>query len=51
MEVAIIYPQEETAKSEIRNFVDEGLQDVAQNRLLDFDTVFNELEERYHANE
>lgn len=51
MEAAIIYPQDEISKTEIRSFVREGLQDVSQNRLLDFDTVFDELEVRYHANE
>ena len=51
MEAVIIYPQDEISKAEIRSFVKEGLQDVSQNRLLDFDTVFNELEVRYHANE
>lgn len=51
MEAAIIYPQDEISKTEIHSFVREGLQDVSQNRLLDFDTVFDELEVRYHANE
>ena len=32
---------------EIYELVNEGLQDVANNQLIDFDTVFNELERRY----
>lgn len=44
------YPQEET-KMEIRYFVQEGLQDMYHNKLLDFDSVFDELQERYSANE
>lgn len=51
MEAAIRHSQKEISQTEIRNFINEGLQDVYHNRLLDFDTVFDELEERYHANE
>ena len=51
MEAIVNYSQEELAKMEIRRFVNEGLQDVYHNKLLDFDTTFNELEERYGANE
>ena len=51
MEATINYSQEEVTRMEIRSFVNEGLQDVYQNKLLDFDTVFDELEERYSANE
>lgn len=51
MEAAIIYPQDEISKAELHCFIKEGLQDVSQNRLLDFDTVFDELEVRYHADE
>jgi len=36
---------------EIRSFVNEGLQDVYQNKLPDFDSTFDELKERYSANE
>lgn len=45
------YSPEEIAKTEIRSFVNDGLQDVSNNRLLDFDTVFDELEERYGVDE
>ena len=47
MEATVNYSQEELARMEIRKFVNEGLQDVYHNKLLDFDTTFNELEERY----
>lgn len=51
MEATINYSQEKVARMEIRRFVNEGLQDVYDNKLLDFDTTFDELEERYNANE
>lgn len=51
MEATINFSQEEIARTEIRDFVNEGLQDVYHNNLLDFDTTFHELEERYSANE
>ncbi len=51
MESTVHYFQGESAKREIRNFVNEGLQDVYNNKVLDFDAVFDELEERYSANE
>ena len=50
MEITVNYSQEEIARMEIQAFVNEGLQDVYQNKLLDFDTTFDELEERYSAN-
>lgn len=50
MEATINYSQEEVTRMEIRSFVNEGLQDVYQNKLLDFDETFDELEERYSAN-
>ncbi len=50
MEVTVNYYTKEIAKTEIRNFVEEGLQDVYHERLLDFDTTFDELEQRYSAN-
>lgn len=51
METTINYSQEEVARMEIRRLVNEGLQDAHDNKLLDFDTAFDELEERYGANE
>lgn len=50
MEITVNYSQEEIARMEIQTFVNEGLQDVYQNKLLDFDITFDELEERYSAN-
>lgn len=51
MEATIHYSPREIAKIEIRGFVEEGLSDVYNNKLLDFDSTFDELEERYSANE
>lgn len=51
MEATINYSQEEITRLEIRSFVQEGLQDVYNNKLLDFDAIFDELEERYGVNE
>ncbi|MBP3351386.1 MAG: hypothetical protein J6L65_03160 [Lachnospiraceae bacterium] len=51
MEATINYSHEEIAKLQIRSFVQEGLQDVYNNKLLDFDAVFDELEERYGVDE
>jgi hypothetical protein len=51
MESIIKYSQDEITRTEIRNFVNEGLQDVYQDKLLDFDATFDELQERYSANE
>ena len=51
MDVTINYSQDNVVKMEIRNFIDEGLKDVQQKKLLDFDTTFDELEKRYVANE
>lgn len=45
--VKILFTPEEQARQEIRNFVNEGLKDVQENALYDFDDVFDELESRY----
>ena len=50
MESTIEYSKEELAKRELRKFLDEGLQDVSNNQLLDFNETFDELEKRYSAN-
>lgn len=50
METTMNYSQKELTKTEIRNFINEGLQDVYNDELLDFDSVFDELEKRYTAN-
>ncbi|MGN0365963.1 MAG: hypothetical protein ACI4E5_08520 [Suilimivivens sp.] len=43
MESIINYSQEEVVRMEILRFVNEGLQDMYDNKLLDFDTTFDEL--------
>lgn len=45
--VKILYTPEEQTRQEIRNFVNEGLKDVQENALYDFEDVFDELESRY----
>lgn len=47
MEAQITYTNEELARMEIHQFVNDGLQDVYNNNLLDFDNTFNELEKKY----
>ncbi|MCL2717477.1 MAG: hypothetical protein FWE14_01665 [Lachnospiraceae bacterium] len=43
----VIFSPEEIARMEIRSFVNEGINDLKESRLLDFDEAFNELERRY----
>lgn len=50
MNATIMYSSEELAKMEIKKFLAEGLKDVRDNNLLDFDAVFAELEKRYDVN-
>ena len=50
-EYLVNYLKEEATQMELCSFIREGLQDIYYNRLLDSDTVFNQLEERYHTNE
>ena len=50
MEATIKYSRDDVTRMEIRNFVNEGLQDVYNNKLLDFDETFDKLEERYGTN-
>lgn len=49
MEMAnkVIFAPEDMARMEIRSFVNEGLKDLKEGRLLDFDEAFDELESRY----
>lgn len=49
--VKILYTPEEQARQEIQNFVNEGLKDVQENALYDFEDVFDELESRYKYEE
>ena len=43
----ILFPKEEIARMEIRNFVNEGLKDVKEGNLYDFDEAFDVIEKRY----
>ena len=45
--VNILYSPEEQARQEIRSFVNEGLKDVGENAIYDFDEAFDALESRY----
>lgn len=45
--VTVKYTDEEIARMEIRNFINDGLKDVQNGDLYDFDEVFEELERRY----
>lgn len=45
--VKILYSPEEQARQEIRSFVNEGLKDVGENAIYDFDEAFDALESRY----
>ena len=40
MEATIEYSKEELARVELRKFLDEGLRDISNNQLLDFDETF-----------
>lgn len=41
---------EDMTEEEFRQFILEGVKDIEEGRVLDFDTVFDELEERYKSN-
>ena len=47
--VKIIYSPEEQARQEIRSFVNEGLKDVGENAIYDFDEAFDVLESGYEV--
>ncbi len=47
--VKFSYSPEEQARQEIRSFVNEGLKDVGENAVYDFDEAFDALESRYKA--
>ena len=51
MEEMISNSWEKTAESDFHNFINEGLQDVRNGRLIAADEVFDELEKRYSAYE
>ena len=42
-----VFTQEEIVRMEIRNFINEGLKDVQEEHLFDFDEAFDEIEKRY----
>jgi len=44
----VVFTSEETARMEIRNFINDGLKDVQNGDIFDFDEVFDEIEGRYH---
>ena len=46
----VAFSPEELTRMEIRGFINEGLNDVKEGNLLDFDEVFDELESRYKRN-
>ena len=41
---------QDMTEEEFRQFILEGVKDIEEGRLLDFDTVFDELEGRYKSN-
>ena len=43
----VVFTPEEIVRMEIRSFVNEGLRDVHDGNLYDFDETFDELEKRY----
>lgn len=43
----VVFTPEEMARMEIRNFVNEGLKDVQDGNLYDFEEAFDEIESRY----
>ena len=49
MKISVNYLPAEATEKELHSFITEGLKDVYQNNLLDFDSVFDALEERYRA--
>ncbi|MBQ8823075.1 MAG: hypothetical protein IJZ82_10555 [Lachnospiraceae bacterium] len=51
MEAKMTYSSADYARLELRQFVQDGLQDALSKPLLDFDTTFDELEERFGAND
>lgn len=49
MEAAKKYSEYEVSCMEIRSFLEDGLEDVKNGNLLDFQSVFDELEKSYDA--
>lgn len=51
MKTTIKRSQDEPTLIEIRKFVNEGVQDLYNGNLLDFNTSFEKLEKRYSSND
>ncbi|MBD5542253.1 MAG: hypothetical protein HDR00_13900 [Lachnospiraceae bacterium] len=49
MEAARIYSEQEVSGLEIHRFLEDGLEDLRNGNLLDFQSVFDELEKSYDA--
>lgn len=49
METARIYPEQEVSGMEFHRFLEDGLEDIRNGNLLDFESVFDELEKSYDA--
>lgn len=49
MEAAKVYSEYEVSSMEIRSFLEAGLEDIKNGNLLDFQSVFDELEKSYDA--
>lgn len=51
MEATIMQSLDNFTEEEFSRFINEGLQDVSDGNLLDFDATFDELEKRYDADD
>ncbi len=49
METARIYPNQEVSGMEFHRFLEDGLEDIRNGNLLDFQSVFDELEKSCDA--
>lgn len=50
MEAIISNVQKEMAEVNFHDFINEGLRDAKNGKLIEFDDAFEELEKRYSAN-
>ncbi len=51
MEAKINFIANDFAEKEFHDFIMEGLQDIRNGNIRDFDEVFDDLEKRFHINE
>lgn len=51
MDTIVSKDWKETAEADFRNFINEGLQDVKNGKLIVADEVFKNIEKRYSAYE